>query len=108
VRQRLGITGPAFVYEVDIDALPVAGPAQMRSIPKFPGTERDVSLLLADSIPAATVQAVIAAVAEPLVTGVRVLEDYRDAKLGAGMKSMLWSISYRSADRTLTEAEVEK
>jgi len=108
VRQRLGITGPAFVYEVDLEALPVAGPAQMRSIPKFPGTERDVSLLLADTIPAATVQAVIAAVAEPLVTGVRVLEDYRDAKLGAGMKSMLWSISYRSADRTLTEAEVEK
>ncbi|MEP6866098.1 MAG: phenylalanine--tRNA ligase subunit beta [Deltaproteobacteria bacterium] len=108
VRQRLGITGTAFAYEVDLDALPVAGPAQMRAIPKFPGTERDVSLLLADSIPAATVQAVIAAVAEPLVTGVRVLEDYRDAKLGAGMKSMLWSISYRSAERTLTEAEVEK
>lgn len=108
VRQRFGITGSAFVYEVDLEALPVAGPAQMRSIPKFPGTERDVSLLLAEAIPAANVHAVIAAVAEPLVTGVRLLEDYRDAKLGAGMKSMLWSISYRSAERTLTEAEVEK
>ncbi|MEO6776550.1 MAG: phenylalanine--tRNA ligase subunit beta [Kofleriaceae bacterium] len=108
VRQRLGITGPAFAYEVDLGALPVAGPAQMRAIPKFPGTERDISLLLADSIPAATVHAVIAAVAEPLVTGVRLLEDYRDPKLGAGMKSMLWSIAYRSAERTLTEAEVEK
>ncbi|HET9988917.1 MAG TPA: hypothetical protein VFQ65_10355, partial [Kofleriaceae bacterium] len=108
VRQRLGITGAAFAYEVDLEALPVAPPAQMKPIPKFPGTERDVSLLLAESIPAATVQAVIAAVAEPLVTGVRLLEDYRDLKLGAGMKSMLWSIAYRAADRTLTEAEVEK
>jgi phenylalanyl-tRNA synthetase beta chain len=108
VRQRLGITGTAFAYEVDLDALPIAGPAQMKPIPKFPGTERDVSLLLADSIPAASVHDAIAAVAEPLVTGVRLLEDYRDAKLGAGMKSMLWSIAYRSPDRTLTDAEVEK
>ena len=28
---------------------------------------------------------------------VRLLEDYRDAKLGDGMKSMLWSIAYRVA-----------
>ena len=108
VRAKLNITGPAFAYEVDLDALPVAGPAQMKAIPKFPGTERDVSLLLAASIPAATVQGVITAVAEPLVTGIRLLEDYRDAKLGDGMKSMLWSIAYRAPDRTLTDAEVEK
>ncbi|MEO8554132.1 MAG: hypothetical protein ABI678_29355, partial [Kofleriaceae bacterium] len=108
VRAKLDISGPAFAYEVDLDALPIAGPAQMKAIPKFPGTERDVSLLLAAAIPAATVQHVIAAVAESLVTGVRLLEDYRDAKLGEGMKSMLWSIAYRAPDRTLTDAEVEK
>ncbi|CAN5304468.1 phenylalanine--tRNA ligase subunit beta [soil metagenome] len=108
VRAKLGIAGPAFAYEVDLEALVPARPAQMKPIPKFPGTERDVSLLLADNIPAGRVHDVIVAVGEPLVTGVRVLEDYRDAKLGAGMKSMLWSIAYRSPDRTLTDADVEK
>jgi phenylalanyl-tRNA synthetase beta chain len=39
---------------------------------------------------------------------VRLLEDYRDAKLGEGMKSMLWSIEYRSPERTLTDVEVDK
>ena len=107
-RAKLGVTGPAFAYEVDLEALAPAKPAQMKPIPKFPGTERDVSLLLAETIPAGRVHDVIAAVGEPLVTGVRVLEDYRDAKLGAGMKSMLWSIAYRSPERTLTDAEVEK
>jgi phenylalanyl-tRNA synthetase beta chain len=108
VRARLGIAGAAFAFEVDLGKLPIAPPAQMRAIPKFPGSERDVSLLLAESIAAARVEAVIAAVAEPLVVGVRLLEDYRDAKLGAGMKSMLWSIAYRSPERTLTDAEVDK
>ena len=50
----------------------------------------------------------IEAANEPLVARVRLLEDYRDAKLGAGMKSMLWSIAYRSPERTLTDVEVDK
>jgi phenylalanyl-tRNA synthetase beta chain len=80
----------------------------MQAIPRFPGSTRDVSLLLAAAIPAARIAEVIGEVPEPLVQRVRVLEDYRDAKLGDGMKSMLWSIEYRSAERTLTDAEVDQ
>jgi len=65
-------------------------------------------LLLAADILAARVQATIEAANEPLVSSVRLLEDYRDAKLGAGMKSMLWSIAYRAPDRTLTDVEVDR
>ncbi|HEY1815934.1 MAG TPA: phenylalanine--tRNA ligase subunit beta [Kofleriaceae bacterium] len=107
VRARLGIDGPAFAFEVHLDALPLAPPPAMQAIPKYPGSDRDVSLLLAESIPAARVEQVIDDAAEPLVAGIRLLEDYRDAKLGAGNKSMLWSIAYRSPERTLTVAEVD-
>jgi len=108
VRARLGVTGAAFAFEVELALLPLAGPAQMQPIPRFPGSTRDVSLLLAESIASGRVSDVIADAAEPLVTGVRLLEDYRDPKLGTGMKSMLWSIAYRAPDRTLTDAEVDK
>lgn len=108
VRARLGVEGTAFAFEVEIDKLPLAKPAQMRAIPRFPGSERDVSLLLAESIPAGRVVEVIEATSEPLLSRIRLLEDYRDERLGAGMKSMLWSIAYRSPDRTLTDAEVDK
>ncbi len=108
VREKLGVTGSVFAFEVELDKLPLAEPAQMRAIPRFPGSERDVSLLLAEDIPAGRIVDVIEAANEPLVTRIRLLEDYRDAKLGAGMKSMLWSIAYRSPDRTLTDAEVDK
>jgi phenylalanyl-tRNA synthetase beta chain len=108
VRKRLGVEGTVFAFEVELDKLPLAEPAQMRTIPKFPGSERDVSLLLSEEIAAARVVDVIEAAAEPLVSRIRLLEDYRDAKLGTGMKSMLWSIAYRAPDRTLTDAEVDK
>ncbi|HZJ68151.1 MAG TPA: phenylalanine--tRNA ligase subunit beta [Kofleriaceae bacterium] len=107
VRKRLGIDGAVFAFDLELGRLPLAAPAQMQSIPRFPGSTRDVSLLLAADIPAARISEIVDAVAEPLVQRVRLLEDYRDAKLGDGMKSMLWSIEYRSPDRTLTDAEVD-
>ena len=107
VRKRLDLVRPVFAYEIDLSSLPVASPTQMHGIPKFPGSDRDVSLLVAESISAGRVAEVIASVAEPLVVGARIVEEYRDGKLGGGMKSMLWSISYRSPDRTLTDTEVD-
>ncbi len=108
VRARLGVDGPCFAFEVELSHLRQRGPAQMRAIPRFPGSARDVSLLVGEAIPAARVEAVIAAVADPLVDSVRLLEDYRDPKLPPGTKSMLWSIGYRALDRTLTDVEIEK
>ncbi len=108
VRKRLGVDSPVFAFDLDLTKLPLAEPSQMQPIVKFPGSARDVSLLLGERIPASRVEDVIAAVGEPLVTTVRLLEDYRDAKLGDGMKSMLWSILYRAPDRTLTDVEVDK
>jgi phenylalanyl-tRNA synthetase beta chain len=108
VRKRLGVEGPVFAFDLELARLALATPAQMQPIPRFPGSSRDVSLLLAADIPAARVTDVVDQVAEPLVQRVRLLEDYRDAKLGEGMKSMLWSIEYRAPDRTLTDVEVDK
>ncbi|MEZ4359703.1 MAG: phenylalanine--tRNA ligase subunit beta [Kofleriaceae bacterium] len=106
-RRALGVDAPVFAFELALDALPAATPAKMRPIPRFPGATRDVSLLMAAAQPASAVAELIAAAAEPLVAGVHVLEDYRDDKLGEGRKSMLWSIDYRAADRTLTDAEID-
>ena len=108
VRKALGVGAPVFAFDLQLERVPLAGPAQMQPIARFPGSTRDVSLLLGEAIPAARVTEVIAAAHEALVGGVRLLEDYRDSKLPAGTKSMLWSIAYRAPDRTLTDVEVDR
>lgn len=108
VRRRLGAEGVVHAFDLDLGKLRLAQPAQMQPIARFPGSARDVSLLLAAAIPAGRVEEVITQVSEPLVSRVRLLEDYRDAKLGDGVKGMLYSIEYRAPDRTLTDAEVER
>lgn len=108
VRARLGVTGAVHAFELELAKIPPAEPPQLRPIPRFPGSTRDVSLLLDDAIPAGRIEEVITGAGEALVSRVRLLEEYRDAKLGAGQKSVLWSIEYRSPDRTLTDAEVDR
>ncbi len=45
---------------------------------------------------------------EPLLRELAVLEDYRDPRyVPAGKKGMLWTLTYRADDRTLTDAEVD-
>jgi phenylalanyl-tRNA synthetase beta chain len=109
VRERLGVDVPVFLFDLILGALVPPRPTQMRPVPRYPASARDVSLLLDDPIPAARVRDVIARGAETLVETVQLAEEYRDpARLGPGKKSMLWSITYRAPDRTLTDAEVDQ
>lgn len=109
VRARFGIDGPVYLAELDLGRFAEPGPVQMRPVPRFPASSRDVSLLLPEAVPAAEVEAVIAGAAEALLERVALAEEYRDAeKLGPGKKSQLWSITYRAPDRTLTDAEIER
>lgn len=108
VRARLGVDTPVFVAELDLSLVAAAGPTQMRPVPRFPASSRDISLLLPESVPAAQVEAVVTGAAEPLLERVTLAEEYRDAdKLGPDKKSQLWSLTYRAADRTLTDAEID-
>jgi phenylalanyl-tRNA synthetase beta chain len=97
VRARFGIDQPVYLAELDLSRFAEPGPVQMRPVPRFPASSRDVSLLLPDAVPAAQVAAVIAGAAEALVEHVALAEEYRDAdKLGPDKKSQLWSITYRA------------
>jgi phenylalanyl-tRNA synthetase beta chain len=108
LRARFGIEAPAFVFELELEGLSLAGHRQMTALPRYPQVLRDVSLLMDAGFPAAAVEAAIRGADEPLLVSARILEDYRDpAHVPAGKKATLWSLTYRSNDRTLTDAEVE-
>ncbi len=108
VRDSYGIEPACFAFDLDLNAFPVPGPAQLVNIPKYPAITRDISFFVGDQVPASRVDELITANATELVEHVTVLEEYRDAaKVPEGQKGMLWSITYRSGERTLTDAEVD-
>lgn len=108
VRERFGIEPRCVAFELSLSDLAVPGPQKMRPIPRYPAIARDISFYVARDVPAARIAAVIAEADQPLVESARPVEDFRDpAHVAADQKGMLWSIRYRSAERTLTDAEVD-
>jgi phenylalanyl-tRNA synthetase beta chain len=105
--RALGVEARPFVFELDLQALPAAATSRVGELPRFPSVTRDISFLVDERVTAAEIERAIDAEPDVLRVEVRVLEDYRDAKLPAGKKSMLWSITYRAADRTLTDEDVQ-
>ncbi len=106
LRDRFGVEGRAFAFELSLAAIEAAEPPALVELPRFPGSARDLSFFVDAAVPAADLGAAMAA-ASPLIESVRVLEDYREpGKVPAGRKGMLFALGFRSRERTLTDDEV--
>jgi phenylalanyl-tRNA synthetase beta chain len=108
VARELGVEARPFVFELALDELGEAGWPRVEELPRFPSVTRDLSFFVSADKPAREIRALLESLRDPLCVEVRVIEDFRDpGKVPAGQKGMLWSFTYRAADRTLTDAEVQ-
>lgn len=99
---------PVFVAELDFGALLASErtEARYRPLPKFPQAQRDVALLIATTVNFAALEAAIHDLQIPELTSVRLFDLYAGKELPAGKHSLALSLSYRAANRTLTDEEV--
>jgi phenylalanyl-tRNA synthetase beta chain len=104
----LGIERDVYAFEVDSLGLATYAPPhrEARSVPRFPSSRRDVSLLVPDSLLAGDIVAAITGSKEALVEEAWVFDEYEGEGIAAGERALGVAIVYRAADRTLTDAEV--
>ncbi len=111
--RALDATAPAVFAEIDLVALwKVSAPdttKKYREIPRFPATTRDIALLAPLDLAHDAIAATLAKANEPLLAAVELFDLFTDptgAKVPADKKSLAYSLTYRSAERTLTAEEV--
>ena len=76
-------------------------------LPRFPAVTRDLALLVPATTPAAEVESVIRVAAGDLLEAVDVFDVYPGEEFGQpGKVSLAFSLSFRHAERTLTDAEI--
>lgn len=68
--------------------------------------KEDVALVVEAGVPAADLQAALAAGAGELLESVRLFDVYTGQPVPEGKKSVAFALRFRAADRTLTDAEV--
>ena len=95
------------VLELDLDALMAAGSSAVEAgvIAGFPAATQDLSLVVAESVPAGAVRDAVVEGAGDLLESATLVDDYRGTGLEPGTKSLTLALRFRASDRTLTAAE---
>ena len=99
-----------YVAELDLDALAAArspAPLTVAPLPRYPSIARDISIVVDETLPAETVRGTIRAAAPDTLVSVREFDRYQGKGVPDGRVSLSLRLTFRSLERTLTDAEVE-
>jgi phenylalanyl-tRNA synthetase beta chain len=109
--RELDARAPVVAAELRLEALQVAwlAPRVFVPSPKFPAVTRDIAAVLPRGLGFGEVEHVVQEAKEPLLAGLTPFDIFTDdsgAKLAADRKSLAFSLTFRSSERTLTADEV--
>jgi len=98
------------VAEVDLDALIAAAGTTIEVAPisGYPAATQDLSLVVAEGVPAGDVSRAVEEGAGDLLESIRLVDDYRGTGLPDASKSLTFALRFRAPDRTLTAAEASE
>ena len=106
-----GLTGSDAVYVAELDLRPLTTDAfdhlRATPVPRYPSIARDLSLEIDDALPAEQVRDTIRAAAGPTLVGIKEIDRYQGQGIAAGAVSLSLRLTFRAADRTLTDTEVQ-
>jgi phenylalanyl-tRNA synthetase beta chain len=108
--KTVGPTRPVLVAELNLDSQihSVSRPT-FREIEKFPSVKRDIAMIVPEKLNHAEIVAAIEGAREPLLATIELFDLFSGkeaAGLGAGKKSMAYTLTYRDRTRTLTNDEI--
>ncbi|MGH9122472.1 MAG: phenylalanine--tRNA ligase subunit beta, partial [Acidimicrobiales bacterium] len=108
VVSAFGLSGRIGYLELRLPALLAQPrlPVQARALSRFPASDLDLAFIVPSSVPAASVRSTLVNEGGPLLERVELFDTYRWAGLGAEERSLAFRLRFRSAEHTLSEAEL--
>lgn len=79
-----------------------------KPLPKYPAMARDIALVVKEQVLVGDIEKIILKHGQGIIEKVELFDIYRGDQIEAGLKSIAFSIIYRSYEKTLTEDEVNK
>ncbi len=102
---------PVYAAELDLLALALASAGDDRlveTLPRHPSIVRDISMLVDDTLPAAAVRGTIRSAAPNTLVSIVEFDRYQGKGVPDGRVSLSLRLTYRAADRTLTDDEAQE
>ena len=96
---------------IEIDVEPVLAAARIpraQAVPRFPAIERDIAVVVEDHLAAGALLATIKEIGGEFLERALAFDEYQGPQVPAHHKSIAFALTFRSPERTLTDAEVDK
>lgn len=108
VCENYGIDCPVYAAELEFKEIVELSDKTVifKPLPKFPAMSRDFAMVVDEDVKVGDLEKQIKSSAGPLLESTRLFDVYRGTQLPKGQKSVAFSLTYRAADRTLKETEV--
>ena len=77
-----------------------------KQLPKYPSTARDIAMVVSDGITVRQIEDIFRKVKSNILESFKLFDVYKGKQVEEGCKSVAYSLTFRAADRTLTDDEV--
>lgn len=100
------------VYLVEIDMAAIVAGASLdhkyTPVPKYPAVNRDIAMLVKDDILVGQILRTIKERGGKVLERCELFDVYKGKQIEEGYKSVAYALSFRAADHTLTDTEIDK
>ena len=109
VLSAYGITKPVYIFELDATTVMkyMAKDLKYKALPKYPATSRDLAMLVDIDVNAADIEKAMTKAAGQNLTQITLFDVYTGKQVEEGKKSLAFSLTFQSNDKTLTDAEID-
>lgn len=98
----------AYTFMIYMENLTRARPLRRYvPLPKFPGTRRDIAVIVDEKVTAGELMAAAAQASPPAFVGIAAFDEYVGPQVESGKKSVALAITLRRTDATITDPEAD-
>jgi phenylalanyl-tRNA synthetase beta chain len=108
VVEALGLPERTCAMELDLDAIPLTDRRPAPKVSPYPPIAVDVALVADAAVPAADIADTLHDGGGDLLEDVRLFDVYTGEQVGAGRRSLAFTLRFRAPDRTLTSEEANE
>ncbi len=106
--KRYKIDQDVFYAEVDMDAVIAAERIKRyKEYSRFPKVVRDIAFIVGSEVPVAAIEDVVRKTGGANITSVTLFDLFQGKALGEGKKSIAFTLTLNSSEKTLTDAEID-
>ena len=106
VIRELGVTGPVFAFEIQLEALTQGSLPKSQAPSKFPEVNRDLAIVVDESVSAAQILGEIRAQGGEFLVDLRIFDVYQGDAVQVGKKSIALGLTWQHPSRNLTDDEI--